>query len=58
MVILRKGDSAKASSALFRTLLHFAQLVIYAFIGYYLPSINVLVCLDDFKFAYTPCYSL
>ena len=42
MVILRKGDSAKASShyfALFRTL---QKLVIYTFMGHKLTSIYVL----------------
>ena len=45
MVILRKGDSAKASShylALFSTFLHSKKLVICAFIGYKLTSIYAL----------------
>ena len=45
MVILRKGDSAKASShyfALFRTFSHFVKLVIYTFMGHKLTSTYVL----------------
>ena len=41
MVILRKGDSAKAS-ALFRIFLQPAKLVIYTFIGHKLTSIYIL----------------
>ena len=41
MVILRKGDSAKASS-LFHTFSHFVKLVIFNFMGYKLTSIYVL----------------
>ena len=58
MAILKKVDSAKAFFVLFCTILHSENLVIYAFMGHYLTSIDVFVCLDNLKFDYTPCYSL
>ena len=42
MVILRKRDSAKASSHYFALFSHFAKLVIYTFMGHKLISIYVL----------------
>ena len=42
MVILGKGDSAKASLHYFAFLLHSEKLVIYAFMDFYLISIDVL----------------
>ena len=42
MVVLRKGDSGKASSHYFALFSHSAKLVIYAFMGHKLTSIYVL----------------
>ena len=42
MVILRKGDSAKASSHYLALFSHSEKLVIYAFMGHNLTSIYVL----------------
>ena len=42
MVILRKGDSAKASSHYFTLFLHSENLVIYTFMGYNLTSVYIL----------------
>ena len=42
IVILRKGDNAKASSYCFALFSHSAKLVVYAFMGDDLTSINIM----------------